>query len=469
MRSFLLPLAALILALSLTPSLRAAGPNAARVLAEPLHATVVSPGAPVRSGPAESYYLTDTLPEGTAVEIYKRNDDGWCAVRPPEESFSWVFAQNVRLVSDELAEVIKDKSPARVGSRLSSQRDVVEVRMKQGERVTILGQDDRDGGVWYKIAPPAGEFRWMRARDLGMEESSPKSADASGSYVTTTDKRYAVRTVAGEQPIAGEEAAPIAAPPLAPVETITSTTMPAAPAPLPKPNDQWAPAKSQIPTAADVTPLGVAPVASTPAATTPPASSAELAQHLQRLELQLSRMVAEPPGTWNVAPLEQAAEQLLAHAETVQDRNAVKSTLAKIDRFSSIQRRYAAGNAGAMRLPANMPSTSMPSAPTAGTPMIAGTTSLNAAPVAGAQPNSPYDAVGILRPVVSKRPGAPQFALVNAQGQVVTFITPTPDVNLQPFIGQQIGVTGSRGYIPEFRRAHVTAARVAPLNERMIR
>jgi hypothetical protein len=42
-------------------------------------------------------------------------------------------------------------------------------------------------------------------------------------------------------------------------------------------------------------------------------------------------------------------------------------------------------------------------------------------------------------------------------------------VNLQPFIGQQIGVSGSRGYIPEFRRSHVTAARVAPMNERMIR
>ena len=36
-------------------------------------------------------------------------------------------------------------------------------------------------------------------------------------------------------------------------------------------------------------------------------------------------------------------------------------------------------------------------------------------------------------------------------------------------IGQRIGVTGSRGYIPEFRRAHVTAGRVSPLNERLIR
>jgi hypothetical protein len=77
--------------------------------------------------------------------------------------------------------------------------------------------------------------------------------------------------------------------------------------------------------------------------------------------------------------------------------------------------------------------------------------------------------VGILRPVVSRRPGAPQFALVNAQGQVITFVTPSPDVNLQPYVGQRIGISGSRGYIPEFKRAHVTAGRVSPLNERMVR
>jgi hypothetical protein len=77
--------------------------------------------------------------------------------------------------------------------------------------------------------------------------------------------------------------------------------------------------------------------------------------------------------------------------------------------------------------------------------------------------------VGILRPVVSHRPGAPQFALVNPQGQVVAFVTASPDMNLQPYVGQRIGVTGNRGYIPEFRRAHVTAGRVTPLNERILR
>lgn len=439
----LLPLAALSIVLSCSPTLRAHETQIDGLRAEPIRAAVASPGAPVRSGPAESYYLTDTLPEGAAVEVFKRQGQ-WCAVRPPEDSFSWVFAQNVRLVSDDLAEITKDNAPARVGSRLSSQRDVVQVRLKQGERVKILGQDDRDGGVWYKIAPPAGEFRWMQARDLGLEALAPKSADAAADYVTTTDERYAVRTVAGE------EVAPIAAPPLAPVTTTPVTSSSAAP---PKPADQWTPAKSPIPNA-DVTPIAGAPP------TAAPASTAEIAARLQQLELQLSRMVAEPPATWNIAPLEQSAEQLLAGAQTLEDRTAVKSTLAKIDKFSSIQRRYAATPLAAP-MAAAQPST--PQQP------FASMTPTSATPITGNATNSPYDAVGILRPVVSKRPGAPQFALVNAQGQVLTFITPTPDVNLQPYIGQQIGVTGSRGYIPEFRRAHVTAARVSPLNDRLIR
>ena len=148
----------------------------------------------------------------------------------------------------------------------------------------------------------------------------------------------------------------------------------------------------------------------------------------------------------------------------------MKSTLAKIDKFSSIQRRSTGANSAAAT---PFASTLGSQSPGNQSPGIAGPDAIGpnsiaptaATPIAGAKSNSPYDAVGTLRPVVSRRPGTPQFALVNAQGQVVTFITPTPDVNLQPFIGQQIGVTGSRGYIPEFRRAHVTAARVAPLNQ----
>ena len=80
-----------------------------------------------------------------------------------------------------------------------------------------------------------------------------------------------------------------------------------------------------------------------------------------------------------------------------------------------------------------------------------------------------YDAVGTLKPVVSKRAQAPRFALVDDHGDVVTFVTASPDVNLQSYVGKRIGVLGNRGFMPEYRRAHVTASRVTPLEERLVR
>ena len=74
-----------------------------------------------------------------------------------------------------------------------------------------------------------------------------------------------------------------------------------------------------------------------------------------------------------------------------------------------------------------------------------------------------YDAVGLLKPVVSRRNNSPHYALVDDEGKVVSFVTPTPDVNLQPYIGRRIGVRGTRGFMPEYRRAHVTASRVTPI------
>jgi hypothetical protein len=182
-----------------------------------------------------------------------------------------------------------------------------------------------------------------------------------------------------------------------------------------------------------------------------------LSRQLTSVEMRLSRIVAEPPATWQIEPLAREAEQLLAQAQTVDERRAVQSTLAKIDRFAAIGRRYRqAGIAVGTQPLALSQSNASSQQPAAGSRQ----------PTADSQN---YDAVGILRPVVSKRAGAPQFALVNERGQVVSFVTPSPDVNLQPYVGHRIGVTGSRGYIPEFQRAHVTAGRVAPLGERLLR
>jgi hypothetical protein len=161
-------------------------------------------------------------------------------------------------------------------------------------------------------------------------------------------------------------------------------------------------------------------------------------------------MAAAPTNLWNTERLERDTAQLLSRAKTQAERDAIRVTQEKINRFAEIGRR--ANPNGSNFAQSGQPQSTRPS---------------NA--VATADAGGPYDAVGILRPVVSRRPGAPQFAVVDDRGQVVSFVTATPDLNLQPYLGHRVGVVGNRGYIPEFQRSNVTAARVTPLNDRMVR
>ena len=84
--------------------------NAAAQQPFPYVAYVVHADAYVRSGPGQRYYPTQQLPQGFAVEVYRHDGAGWCAIRPPEGSFSWIAAHEVRLVENNTAEVIADRS-----------------------------------------------------------------------------------------------------------------------------------------------------------------------------------------------------------------------------------------------------------------------------------------------------------------------------------------------------------------------
>jgi uncharacterized protein YgiM (DUF1202 family) len=145
----------------------------------PYSAYVVADDVYVRSGPGLGYYPTDKISRGQAVEVYRHDPGGWCAIRPLEGSFTWVSGRFLRPTEDGLAVVTEDDVSARVGSRLSDARDVIHVRLRKGEVVEILeAPNETDGGRWYKIAPPSGEFRWIAAkylsRDCQCDEAPPR-------------------------------------------------------------------------------------------------------------------------------------------------------------------------------------------------------------------------------------------------------------------------------------------------------
>ena len=144
--------------------------SAASVQADefPYSAFVAVADLPVRSGPGEQFYPVLSMPRGDAVEVW-RHEGGWCAVRPPEGSFSWISAEFVRAIDDRRGVVIGDQVNVRIGSTFSDVRDAIQVQASEGEELTLIEARQpagEAGGWWYKILPPSGEFRWIQSSQL---------------------------------------------------------------------------------------------------------------------------------------------------------------------------------------------------------------------------------------------------------------------------------------------------------------
>jgi len=69
---------------------------------------------------------------------------------------------------------------------------------------------------------------------------------------------------------------------------------------------------------------------------------------------------------------------------------------------------------------------------------------------------------GRLATVISRRPDAPRWAIVDANNNVLAFVAPSVGVNLAPMVGQQVSVRGSKGYMPEYKRPYVVASEARP-------
>jgi hypothetical protein len=139
----------------------------------------------------------------------------------------------------------------------------------------------------------------------------------------------------------------------------------------------------------------------------------------------------------------------MSEATTTEQRGKVRQLQERIARFEDIQRRTLRQSPGDSHF-ASTAASSLHTAVAVSTP---------AGDDAGR-----YDSVGKLARVVSKRPNAPRYALVNSAGEVVSFVSPAAGVNLPAYEGQYVGVTGQRGYMPELKKPHVTALRVTELS-----
>ncbi len=131
----------------------------------PYQAKVVAAETYVRSGAGDDYYPTQALSRDAVVTVVRHDPGGWYMIEPPAGSFSWIPERYVKRLSDTEGEVSDESIPAFVGSEFGDESSLFQRRLKTGEKVAILGQKkiDTTSGMqsMLKIAPPRREWRWI--------------------------------------------------------------------------------------------------------------------------------------------------------------------------------------------------------------------------------------------------------------------------------------------------------------------
>ena len=479
----------------------------------PYKAYIVSDGVYVRSGPGKNYYPTMKLPLGAEVEVYRHDPGGWYAIRPPKGSFAWVAARYVEVDEDGLGTIAGEQVAARVGSTFSDIRDVIQVRMYEGEVVEILGEKQFTGsseaGKWYRIAPPSGEFRWVFGRlvDADYMTSGIRKSSGTASPLLVPPRRP--RGAEKDRDEELEEPAHLSDLQLKSGTADGEDFAVIEPAVLDlseeRIGDSVEDADSGASDADWVAADGSAPADESPAVSRPervaayeeavssdgresakpktttgyvspripelnePDEEEEQSEQrtvdrpllpfkeaLERLEFELAQMLVEEPTVWSFTDLEIQAQSLLERARTAVERGKVRLLLKKIAQSDDVRRRYVEFVDSEVRLDRRERQLdSVRSRPK--------WNDGEAAPVAEVRTSKRFDGHGRLGRIITDDPDAPRYALVNEEGKVNCYVTPAPGVNLEYYVSKWIGVVGAAGYIPKRQARHVMAKHITPL------
>jgi hypothetical protein len=428
--------------------------------------------AEVRGGPGADFYVTDRLDRGSKVEVYRQDPGGWLAVRPPAGSFGWVAADELRMTNNEgIAEATGDDVAAWIGSRIGDVRELRwQVRLEQGELVEVLGvkrfatTSDGSAETYYKISPPAGEFRWVRARDVNrqpLEEVADLLTDAADEYIRDNQIRRAefqqpADSQTGRSSESGDGFVARGTSASAP-KRIASASPNNSPTGIRESNNSAA---------------AVRPSANSPAT----AGADDFDTQLRKIDIELSLMVAREPDSWQLTTLRKRTEALVEAGSTATERGRARLLLDKVRDFENLQLRSddavssdrLAEDVSPRARNANRGNTDTGAASTDTASRDAATTGAmrigprDTGPDETDDPN--YDGSGWLMPVHSQNRTAPLYALLNDDGKVLHYISPAPGLNLHRYLRQEVGIRGQRGYIEKLNTPHLTAERVIVLD-----
>ncbi len=362
------------------------------------YTATVSGEAAIHSGPGDQFYETDRLGAGSEVEVWRHDGDGWCAIRPPASSFSWVAAEHLEIAENPgIGRVINVPVKTRVGSRFSDDRDVEYISLRRGEVVELMGTTkelDEVGNEirWFKIAPPSGEFRWVHesqiARLKKRHDAAPKSLEPVSDTVALAVPPPAevvvgtsqIRTfdLARKEPRTGADSATAASEKVnaVPSSTTMATHQPRRDSAFVEVGGSTGPLRTVSYNATDREPAATRAAAAGTATAQPQAKANAVDKAKQdsngphinavtweavgrpddvlsapeprsfeesydALNLMLSQAVLGDIQQWELSPVQTQAERLLSIAESLDEQDMANSLLSKVGEFASLQQRTA--------------------------------------------------------------------------------------------------------------------------------
>jgi hypothetical protein len=371
-------------------------------------------------------------------------------IAPPKGSFSWVPAKYVDKTADGRGTINRNGVAALVGSFESDIRELFQRKLSQGDEVVILGEKQLlpevvkgPAELWYRIAPPRGEWRWISGQTL-----SPAPRD-------------------GEDPIRAE---PFSANGASGSRSRTGPPLPVADddldfaEPLPVagnrdslPHEMAAPGGSSG--GGDSNRIKERPIVRRegkgtpePAAEATPRTKKRLDGHLEdldRLDARFRAILDKEPIDWNFDQLEQDYQHLNDEVDTANLQQMIETRLTRIADYRKVRaENEAAAAAGAQVLRRDAE--------------LAELQRRQEARLAGMrQPR--FDGAGVVQRSTLNRPGAPRYVLLAPNGKVLAYLVAVPGLNLEPWVGRSVGLKGSRVAHPELKSDLLTVTAVTPV------
>jgi len=411
----------------------------------PYQAVVVKDDVLVRSGGNDEYYPTMRIQRDTVVTVKRHDTGGWYMIAPPEGSFNWIPARYVDRTSDQVGVIKEDHVISFVGSEFGDEMGVWQGRLAAGTSVEILEQRDVDTKngphSMYRITPPARDRRWIPGDAVIPVDQENQERLDSDPFATPTVIRHQPSPVVADKPVPPRPSARLQR-----IQQIRSEQRR-----LAEIDNRFRNMIRQNPTTWDLRSLEDDYTQLRDTATWKPVAG-QIDLRFPAIDRYLRRQAEYDDFNRLTSETERRDAELLARRTASRESSVADNQSGPARSAFDIA---AADSIGQLDGPA---ASMTPSDPIAGPVTPSRDTVPLSVPVPGTRPSSRYIGAGIIQ-----RLPKGGFALTSPSGQKLAQVKGNESVDLEEFVGKQVGLYGQRWYREDIQSDFIEATGLEPV------